>query len=98
MNMSLVLAFLAMPHFFSWVRLDDRMSKAVQKDSTTFDQLLTEGLGRDSDSDKKRVAVRMLVKNSHLLHFTSQGRIVGLKSTFKLAFFCSSSILIYSAF
>jgi hypothetical protein len=40
------------------------MSNAIQEDSTTFYQMLTEGLGGESNSDKERVAVWALV-DSH---------------------------------
>jgi hypothetical protein len=70
MEMSILLAFLSVPYFFAWIRLDNRMSKAIQEDSTIFYQLLTEGIVWDSVSDKKRVTVRMLVQNSHWLQFT----------------------------
>jgi hypothetical protein len=43
------------------------MSNAIQEDSAIFYQMLTEGLGGESNSDKERVAVWALVENSHRL-------------------------------
>jgi ABC-type polysaccharide transport system permease subunit len=53
MDMSILLALSAVPHLFSWVRLKNRVSNAIQEDSTTFNQMLTEGLERENNSDKK---------------------------------------------
>ncbi len=67
MDMSIILALWAVQHLFSWVRLDNRMGNAIQEDSTTFNQMLTEGLVRESNSDKERAAVWALDENSHWL-------------------------------
>jgi hypothetical protein len=46
------------------------VSNAIQEDSTTFNQMLTEGLERENNSDKKWVAVWALEENSHWLLMT----------------------------